>query len=417
MDSQIAHQSHITCLLCESKFLYPGPEYPLHLHMSHGVMEDSHKDYLVGASEYQMNHEEQHEIKPAGGGDTTMNSDMNDTFMAKINTKASKEDGFNGFTDAEIPSWVCDDFKNVDLKTGFQIRPTFYVSMRRNKTLKTSEDPSQQLADEAKENPQAPPPPVGDSKLVQKVHQNPIQNQSSAPASLPSKKASKPTVSTPSGSSSPMTQRVSLVAPQAKFASEKKAPAKFNISRDGRVVYEVSASGQKVKKFKMTPKERKGWVPSHPWVPHPNQVTVEQCCLYLELQDYPIIVTKELQEKFQNKDVFDEYALPLLKIANPRAHPLTLKTLLSAKWYEVMNTETNTIHNNNNDMEEKNMNKYQYADHTSYPLGTITLDPVEQEEDSGSDDEYETTTEGRILLTANNITMLVPGGDGPEGKE
>ena len=38
--------------------------------------------------------------------------------------------------------------------------------------------------------------------------------------------------------------------------------------------------------------------------------------------------------------------------------------------------------------------------------------------------EYETTTEGRrgtkldqILLNGNNITMLVPGGDGPEGKE
>ena len=116
------------------------------------------------------------------------------------------------------------------------------------------------------------------------------------------------------------------------------------------MVYKVSASGQKVKKFKMTPKEMKGWVPSHPWVPHPNQVTVEQCCLYLELQDYPIIVTKELQEKFQKKDVFDEYALHLLKIANPRAHPLTLMTLLKAKWFEVMNTETNP--NNSKDMEE-----------------------------------------------------------------
>lgn len=78
----------------------------------------------------------------------------------------------------------------------------------------------------------------------------------------------------------------------------------------------VSASGQKIKKIKRTNKERKNWVPSHPWVPHPNQVTVEECCLYLELQDYPIIVTKELKEKFQNKDLFDEYALPLLKIAN-----------------------------------------------------------------------------------------------------
>lgn len=177
----IAHQSSITCVLCESKFLYL--EYLLHLQMNHGVMEDYHKDCLVGASKYQMNHEEvekdeflrqngirmvpvpeidlfsddddeeEDEVKPA------MNSDMNDNFM---------EDGFNSFKETEIPSWVCDDFKNVDLKTGFQIRPTFYVSMRSKKT---------QLADEAKENPQAPPPPVGDSML--------------APASLPSKKTSK----------------------------------------------------------------------------------------------------------------------------------------------------------------------------------------------------------------------------------
>ena len=77
MDSQIVHQSHITCLLCGDKFLYPGPEYPLHLHMSHGVVEDSHRDYLVGASEYKMNHGE-HEIELAGGENTTMSSDVND---------------------------------------------------------------------------------------------------------------------------------------------------------------------------------------------------------------------------------------------------------------------------------------------------------------------------------------------------
>ena len=112
------------------------------------------------------------------------------------------------------------------------------------------------------------------------------------------------------------------------------------IPENARVVYMVSASGQQIKKIKMTPKETTRWVPPHPWVPYPNQVTVEQCCLFLELQDYPIVVTKELQEKFQNKDVFDEFALPLLKIANPSAHPLTLTTLLKAKWFEVMNTET-----------------------------------------------------------------------------
>ena len=67
---------------------------------------------------------------------------------------------------------------------------------------------------------------------------------------------------------------------------------------------------------------------------------MEQCCQFLELKDYPIVVNEELKEQWKNKQVFDSYALPLLKLANPSAHPLTLSTLLRAKWFEVMNTET-----------------------------------------------------------------------------
>lgn len=121
---------------------------------------------------------------------------------------------------------------------------------------------------------------------------------------------------------------------------QKTRKRKRAIPENARVVFMVSASGQQIKKIKMTPKDTTRWVPPHPWVPYPNQVTVEQCCLFLELKDYPIVVTKELQEKFQDKAVFDAYALPLLKMANPSAHPLTLSTLLRAKWFEVMNTET-----------------------------------------------------------------------------
>ena len=62
--------------------------------------------------------------------------------------------------------------------------------------------------------------------------------------------------------------------------------------------------------------------------------------MYLELKDYPIVVNEGLKEKFKDKKVFDDYALPLLKTANPNAHPLTLSTLIRAKWFEVMNTET-----------------------------------------------------------------------------
>ena len=85
---------------------------------------------------------------------------------------------------------------------------------------------------------------------------------------------------------------------------------------------------------------KKRWVPASARGPHPNQVTVKQCCQYLELRDYPIQVNQTLKERFQDKRKFDDYATPLLKVANPRAHPLILSTLLRAKWFEVMNTET-----------------------------------------------------------------------------
>ena len=77
-----------------------------------------------------------------------------------------------------------------------------------------------------------------------------------------------------------------------------------------------------------------------PWLPHPKQLTVSECCEHLEVRDYPMLVNETLQERFKDRRKFDAYAAPLLKIANPRAHPLILSTLLRAKWYEVMNTET-----------------------------------------------------------------------------
>ena len=88
---------------------------------------------------------------------------------------------------------------------------------------------------------------------------------------------------------------------------------------------------------------KKPWVPPHPWLPHPHQVTVEQCCQYLQLRDYPILVNPTLEERFQDQRKFAEYATPLLKVANPRANPLILSTLLRAKWFEVMNTETGRL--------------------------------------------------------------------------
>ena len=91
---------------------------------------------------------------------------------------------------------------------------------------------------------------------------------------------------------------------------------------------------------------------------------MEQCCQFLELKDYPIVVNEELKEQWKNKQVFDSYALPLLKLANPSAHPLTLSTLLRAKWFEVMNTETADSCSSGDNGEKNNEKSYQQNSNT-----------------------------------------------------
>ena len=81
------------------------------------------------------------------------------------------------------------------------------------------------------------------------------------------------------------------------------------------------------------------------------------------------MVNEELKEQWKNKQVFDSYALPLLQLANPSAHPLTLATLLRAKWFEVMNTETagagsGSLGNNGSGENNEKNDKYQQNNNT-----------------------------------------------------
>eukprot|EP00092_Neocalanus_flemingeri_P027088 GFUD01029374.1.p1 GENE.GFUD01029374.1~~GFUD01029374.1.p1 ORF type:complete len:378 (-),score=111.66 GFUD01029374.1:57-1190(-) len=119
----------------------------------------------------------------------------------------------------------------------------------------------------------------------------------------------------------------------------KKRKRKKIIPANATVIYIKNAAGQKVKKYTIQ-KESTRWVPPHPWVPYKNQVTVEQVCQFLEMVDYPIAVNEVLKKKFEDKPTFDDYAFPLFQKVNPNAHPLTLRTLVKAKWFEVMNTCT-----------------------------------------------------------------------------
>ena len=104
---------------------------------------------------------------------------------------------------------------------------------------------------------------------------------------------------------------------------------------------------------------------------------MEQCCQFLELKDYPIVVNEELKEQWKNKQVFDSYALPLLKLANPSAHPLTLSTLLRAKWFEVMNTETtgSSSYGDNGNGEKNNEKSDHYQQNNNILTGQIEEKP------------------------------------------
>jgi len=104
------------------------------------------------------------------------------------------------------------------------------------------------------------------------------------------------------------------------------------------VMYMKNSAGQVVKKYAVPPKESTRWVPPHPWVPYRTQVTVEQVCQFLEMSDYPIVANEVLKKKWEDYQAFDDYARPQFEKVNPDAHPLTLNTLIKAKWFEMMNT-------------------------------------------------------------------------------
>ena len=57
---------------------------------------------------------------------------------------------------------------------------------------------------------------------------------------------------------------------------------KREIPENAKVVIMVSASGQKIKKIKMNPKESTRFVPPHPWVPFLTQVNIfDRSCYYV----------------------------------------------------------------------------------------------------------------------------------------
>ena len=57
------------------------------------------------------------------------------------------------------------------------------------------------------------------------------------------------------------------------------------------------------------------------------------------MSDYPIPVTDEMKESFQDYSRFEAFCVPLLATVNPFSDPLKIKTLCRAKWREVLASE------------------------------------------------------------------------------
>ena len=81
---------------------------------------------------------------------------------------------------------------------------------------------------------------------------------------------------------------------------------------------------------------------THDQEPHsPNysceyQMTVNMACEGLELNDYPVPISQSNKDFFKIWSNFESYFLPLACSVNVGAHPLEIKTLVKAKWFEVL---------------------------------------------------------------------------------
>ena len=83
--------------------------------------------------------------------------------------------------------------------------------------------------------------------------------------------------------------------------------------------------GEDVKKKENRPKANKEF-----------KISVSDVCHFFNMSDYPIPVTDEMRESFQDYSRFETFCVPLLATVNPFSDPLKLKTLCHAKWREVL---------------------------------------------------------------------------------
>ena len=99
----------------------------------------------------------------------------------------------------------------------------------------------------------------------------------------------------------------------------------------------LDASLHKVKSGKIT-KRKSEVLPNRSMNNSYNRfkISVSQVCRFLKMNDYPVPLTEQNRNFFQEYPNFENFYLPLIASVNPTCDPLKLKTLSKAKWREIL---------------------------------------------------------------------------------
>ena len=65
-------------------------------------------------------------------------------------------------------------------------------------------------------------------------------------------------------------------------------------------------------------------------------ITVGQLCRYFSMNEVPVPVTEKSRMRWTELDKFEKFYLPLVATVNPNTDPCQLKTLVRAKWNEII---------------------------------------------------------------------------------
>jgi len=116
-------------------------------------------------------------------------------------------------------------------------------------------------------------------------------------------------------------------------------PRRRDISLPVKTVRGVKRNGpQKVLKkvLKSKPTRKKTINPSYVGK---HQISVSMACRSLGLIDYPVPINEFNKQLFEDQSVFEAYFLPLAASVNRGKNPLSIKTLVKAKWAEVQKSK------------------------------------------------------------------------------